>query len=158
MTNPYTAPSAGADNTSSEHDGITEVMTEALRGTKVWVKLMGVLLFIGAAFTLLGALAAFAMPAMMGAGKGAMPIGVMAFMALLYVAIALVYVFLGLYLLKYSGAIGRLLRDGRAASMEAALQAQQKFWRLAGIIALVVVVISVLGIIAAIVIPMVMRR
>lgn len=87
-----------------------------------------------------------------------MPIGVMAFMALLYVAIALVYVFLGLYLLKYSGAIGRLLRDGQAASMEAALQAQQKFWRLAGIIALVAVVISVLGIIAAIVIPMVMRR
>lgn len=56
-------------NTSSEHDGITEVMTEALRGTKVWVKLMGVLLFIGAAFTLLGALAAFAMPAMMGAAR-----------------------------------------------------------------------------------------
>jgi hypothetical protein len=158
MTNPYIAPSADADTASSGHGGVTEAMKEALRGTKGWVKLVGVLFFVGAVFTALGAVAAFAMPAMMGAGKGGMPMGAMAFMALLYVGIALVYVFLGLYLLNYSGAIGRLLVDGQAASMETALQSQQKFWRLAGIIALVMVVISVLGIVAAIAIPMFMRR
>ncbi len=136
---------------------ITVAMIEALRGTKRWVKLVGILMFIGAAFTVVGALMAMA-GAGMGVQKGAMPFGVLAFMALLYVGMALVYVYLGLHLIRYAGAIGRLVADGLGESMEAALWHQQKFWRLTGILMLVGMALAVLGIIAAIVIPIMASR
>ena len=40
--------------------------------------------------------------------------------------------------------------------MEAALHQQRKFWRLAGVLALIMIVVMVLGIIAAIAIPTLM--
>jgi hypothetical protein len=156
VTNPYTMPNAAENNTSNE--AVTTATLDALRGTKGWVKLVGILLLIGAAFTVLGALAVLVIPSMSGAGKAAMPMAVVGFMAVLYVGISIIYVLLGLYLLKYAGAINRLLIDRQVATMEAALQFQQKFWRLAGIITLIMLVISVLGIIAAVAIPMFARR
>lgn len=156
MTNPYTMPNAAENNTSN--GAVTTATLDALRGTKGWVKLVGILLFIGAAFTVLAALAMLVIPSMSGVGKAAMPMAVVGFMAVLYVGISIMYALLGLYLIRYAGAINRLLTDGQVATMEAALQFQQKFWRLAGIIALIMLVISVLGVIAAIAIPIFARR
>ena len=48
--------------------------------------------------------------------------------------------------------------DDQVNTLEAALQAQQKFWRLAGILVVVMLVVSVLGILVAIAIPMMMSR
>jgi hypothetical protein len=57
-----------------------------------------------------------------------------------------VYGALGFYLVKYSGAISRLIGDASSASMEIALQYQQKFWRLAGVMVLLFLLMFVIGI------------
>ncbi len=137
---------------------------EALRGTKGWVKLVGVLLFIGAGLTILGAVAMLAgaamggMGAMGGSKQGPAPFALMAVMCVFYLAFAAVYFFMGMYLFNYSNAIGRLLADDQVSTLETALQSQQKFWKLAGIIALVGVVLGIIGIIAAIAIPFFVTR
>ena len=156
MTNPYSAPTTNPDSTPSGSGAITSNMLDALRRTKGWVRLVGILLFIGATFTVFAALAMTLGAGMGGSARGA-PFAMLAGMALFYLLIAVIYVFLGLHLVKYAGAINRLLGDGQAESMEEALQHQQKFWRLAGIMALVVIGFGVLGIVAAIVIPMMAR-
>ena len=56
MTNQYAAPAANLDQQPSEASGITSTMLEALRKTKGWVMLIGILLFVGAVFSVLGAL------------------------------------------------------------------------------------------------------
>ncbi len=155
MTNQYAAPSANLDQQPSEASGITSEMLEALRKTKGWVMLVGILLFIGAIFMVLGALMMMFAGGMMGASN-AMPRGMMGAMSAFYLVIAVVYSALGFYLVKYSGAISRLLADGTSKSMESALQHQQKFWRLAGVIALVFLVVFVLGMAAAVLIPVLM--
>ena len=137
---------------------VTTGMIDALRGTKGWVKLVGILLFVAAAFTALGSLAAIAIPSMMGTGKGAMPMAGMVFLVVIYVGMAAIYVFLGLYLMRFASAIDRLLQSGQAEAMETALQNQRKFWRLAGILMLIGMGLAVLGILAAIAIPVLMGR
>ena len=143
----------------AESGAVTGPTKEALRGTKGWVKLVGIALYIGAAFTVLAmAMVIFGTGAMGGMKQGAMPFAMMIAMSGFYVVVAAIYIFLGMYLLNYSKAIGRLLIDDQVNTLEAALQAQQKFWRLAGILVVVMLVVSVLGILAAIAIPMMMSR
>jgi Family of unknown function (DUF5362) len=154
MANPYAPPLANVGDRAPGMDSITEEMISALRGTKRWVLLIGILMFLGAALTALGGIAALFGSAMMGAGvKGGLPTGVMIGMGAVYILLAVIYVFLGLYLVGYSSAIGRLVGSGQAGDMEAALQQQRKFWRLAGVMALIMMVFMLLGIVAAIAIP-----
>lgn len=155
MANPYAPPLANVGDRAPGMDSITEEMISALRGTKGWVLLIGILMFLGAALTAFGGIAALFGSAMMGAAgvKGGMPAGVMIGMGAVYILLAVIYVFLGLYLVGYSSAIGRLTGSGQAGDMEAALQQQRKFWRLAGVMVLIMMVFMVLGIVAAIAIP-----
>ncbi|HEX9391858.1 MAG TPA: DUF5362 family protein [Usitatibacteraceae bacterium] len=160
MTNPYAAPDAASDGLPAAGGAITGVMLDALRGTKGWVKLVGILMFIGAAFTVIAALAMTLGGAAMrgmGGGAGAAQLGMMVGMAGFYLLMAAIYVFLGLHLVRYAGAINRLLADGDGESMEDALQHQQKFWRLAGIMVLIGMGFAIIGMVAAIAIPMMMR-
>ncbi len=74
--------------------------------------------------------------------------------------LAVVYIILGLDMVRYAGAIMGLLVDGNAESMFEALQHQQKLWRLAGglgLIGVIFMVIALIGIVAAVVIPMMAR-
>ena len=87
-----------------------------------------------------------------------MPMAGMAFLVVIYVGMAAIYVFLGLYLMRFASAIDRLLQSGQAEAMETALQNQRKFWRLAGILMLIGMGLAVLGILAAIAIPVLMGR
>ena len=54
---------------------------------------------------------------------------------------ALIYFFVSLYLLRYAGAIKRAVTGLNVADVEAALEAQASFWKLAGIMTLVGVVL-----------------
>jgi hypothetical protein len=150
MTNQYAPPTSNLDALPNEGGGITSAMLEALRKTKGWVLLVGVMLFVLAAFTTLAALAMVFASSMMGAASTALPRGMSIAIGAFYFVFAFIYGALGFYLLKYSGAISRLTGDASSESMEVALQYQQKFWRLAGVIALLFVVIFVFGIIAGI--------
>jgi Family of unknown function (DUF5362) len=158
MSSQDTASGGFTGVTSSAHGEITDAMLDALRGTKGWVRLIGILAFIAAAFTVVAAIAMTVGTGMMGSRRGVPPAGVMALVGVIYLLGGVIYTFLGLYLVKYSGAIGRLMREGRVEAMEAALQYQRKFWRLAGIMSLVMLALVVLGIVAAISIPLFFSR
>jgi hypothetical protein len=157
MTNQYAPPTSNLDTLPNEGGGITSAMLEALRKTKGWVMLVGIMLFVAAAFTILAALVMIFAGSMLGASNtNSMPKGATAAMGAFYLVFAVVYSALGFYLVKYSGAISRLIGDASSASMEIALQYQQKFWRLAGFLMLLFLIFAVLGIAAAIAIPAMM--
>lgn len=153
MSDEYAPPRA--DLTSGPRGEVSAEMIESLRSTKPWVLLIGILLVIGAAFTLLGAVGM-----LLGAGAAAtqlqaqgMPAGLLIGMGVGYAIIGLINLAMAVYLLKYSSAIGRLVSSNDGVAMEQALEAQRKFWRLAGIIALTMIVLMVLGIVAGIMFP-----
>jgi Na+/melibiose symporter-like transporter len=155
MTNQYAPPSSNLDHLPNEGTGITNAMLEALRKTKGWVMLVGIMLFLAAAFTVFVALIMVFAGNMLGANN-TMPKGVSVAMGAFYLVFAVVYGMLGLYLVKYSSSISRLMVDGSSESMEIALQSQQKFWRLTGFLMLLFLIFAVLGIAAAIAIPAMM--
>jgi hypothetical protein len=157
-TNVYTPPAANVDDVHHGGGAITEGMLTALRGTKGWVLLFGILLFLGAAFMLVGGFGMIAGMGIIGAagGKDGPPAAFFAAFGVVYLIFAVIYGFLAYYLVQYSVSIGTLLRNVRTQDLETALNHQRKFWKLAGIMALIGIVFMVLGIIAAIAIPALM--
>jgi Family of unknown function (DUF5362) len=155
MTNPYAPPLANVADRAPGGGSITEEMISALRGTKGWVLLIGILMFIAAIFMGLGGVFMMFGSAMMGAAgmKDGAPAGMFIGIGAVYLLMTVIYVFMGIYLVKYSSAISRLIASGQSADMEAALEQQRKFWRLAGVLALIAIVFMVVGMLAAIAIP-----
>jgi len=153
MSSHYAPPRAAVADVELAGGNITGEMIEAMRGTKSWVMLIGILMFIAAAFTVLVAIMMmFGSAAMVGKGQSAPP-GVFLGIGIVYLVTAVIDLFLGLHLVKYASAIGRLLASGQSADMEDALNQQRKFWKLAGMLALIMIVVFVIGIVAAIAIP-----
>ena len=159
MTNPYASPEADLTKVSSGNEGVSEATMDALRNTKKWVRLVGVMLLVIAVITALGGVAMMFGLAMgsRASERASEAAGFMFGAGAMYICIAAVYGVLGLYLTKYASAITRLLEDGQVSSLENALQQQQKFWRLAGGLIAVLVSIMVIGIGAAIFIPLMQR-
>jgi hypothetical protein len=123
---------------------VSELSVEMLRQTRPWVMLMGVLCFIGSAFMLLGGLGMMAMGAIASAGaKSAAPMA----LGLIYIPLAGLYIYPGLKLTKYAGAIGRLLQSRASADLDAALEQQKSFWKFAGITTVVMIVLYIVFII-----------
>ena len=121
-----------------------------LRATKPWVRLISIMLWIAAAFTVLGALA------LVVGGVGAseqMPAGFAGVMGVFYGIFALVYIFLALFLGRYASGIKTLMAEPKAPNLEYALKAQRSFWALSGVLTLIGIGLAVIGIIAAIAIP-----
>lgn len=154
MSNRYAPPGAAVDNAGLGGSAISAEMIDALRGTKGWVLLIGILLFIAGAITVIAALGIGFSGWVAGRSlPNGPPAGVFLGMGAMYLIMAIIDILLGLYLVRYSSAIGRLLQNGDASEMEAALHAQRKFWKLASVLSLIMIVIFILGIIAAIAIP-----
>ena len=158
MIDAYSPPQSNVADHNIKVGAITEEMVNALRGTKGWVQLIGILMFIGAAFMVIGALGMIFGGAMMASGAPGMPQGMFTGVGVVYLVMSVVYIFPATYLVKYGSAIGRLVSDGRAEDMEAALQQQQKFWKFVGVLALVMIVLMVIGMVAAVALPMMMMR
>ena len=59
-------------------------------------------------------------------------------MAAVYLSMGLLYIFPGIFLVRYSAKINALLSSPTTAALEAALVAQKSFWKFVGISVLVV--------------------
>lgn len=156
MADDRVPPQGDVDDVAPSEQRITGEMIEALRGTKGWVLLFGVLSFIGAGFMVLGGVGMILGSAFMGATgapRGGPPPAAMATIGAVYLVLAAVYIFPGWLLIKYSSAIGRLVRSGQARDMEDALHQQRRFWRFLGVFMVVMVGLGIAGVIAAIAIP-----
>lgn len=114
-----------------------------LRQTKPWVQFIGVLFYIFAGLTLIGA---FGMLVAAGFGRGTG--GPDAWFFLIFVAVyfllAVMNVAMGLYLWRYGSGINRLVLYRRSMDLESALAAQKAFWRLVGIASITFIAIYLL--------------
>jgi len=157
MTNHYAAPQSDvSDVINTNTGGITQTVFEAMRGTKPWVLMISIVLMIGAVFLIFGAIGVL-FSATIGKVAAGPQAGVLLGIGAGYALMSVIYITLAVYLMKYGTAIGRLLQHAKVSDLEAALHSQRKFWKLAGILTALMIGLFVLGMLAAIMIPMFMR-
>ena len=73
-------------------------------------------------------------------------------MGVFYFVFAVLYLFLGIYLYKFASAVKRCVASASSEDVEQAMSQQRSFWKLAGILALIMVALSVLFIAGAFVV------
>jgi hypothetical protein len=143
-------PDPPMDAKVDQNKAILNYITNSLRGTRPWTRLLSILGFIGVAFTILAGIA-------MIVGRNLIPVSnpmpPMAFLGIVYMLTSVFYLIPAIWLSKYSSAITSFLKGSDAIQLGNAIAYQKSFWKFVGILALVSIVIAVLGIIAAILIP-----
>ena len=142
-SNVYAAPKAPLTGGGAPGD-ISEGILENLRRTRPWVLLIAVLLFIGAVFTVIAAIS-MAVVGTIGGQQAGLPAAMGIGMGVGYLVSGVIYLFLGIYLVKRSGL------SASSADVEEAIGHQRSFWRLTGILALFAILFMV-AIIASVVI------
>ena len=122
---------------------VTQGVLQQLAGTKPWVRFMAVLMFVGAGFMFLGAVGILiAGGAMAATGKTAgFSAGMMSGIAVIYGAVALIYIYPALKLWGYANQIAILLVSGRMLNLEGALNQQRAFWKFLGIMMIAIFVL-----------------
>jgi hypothetical protein len=146
----YAAPTA---NLAADSGNLADVL-KPLSDTKPWVRLCSILGFILTFFSVIGGIGVmFAGSAMDGATAG-MPVP-MSVLGVFYLVFAFFYFMPSLYLFKYASAIASAEVSHSSEDIATAVGYQKSFWKFVGIIALIITVIMVVGILAAIVLPMV---
>lgn len=112
---------------------------ELLTKTRTWVRLLGILAYLGAVFALAGGLFAFVSTMRMGTGAAA---GLVAL--LIYVLVAGFLAWLGALLNRYSSRITAVQTTRQGQALDQALDAQRALWKVIGILAAIGVVINAL--------------
>lgn len=140
----YEPPKSSPQPDSTE----TSHLLAPLNSTKPWVRLCSVVGFIFAFFMLIAGIGLF----FIGSDIPNMPFSG-AVIGVIYLLMALLYFMPSLYLFQYATAIGVAQATQSMADIANALNYQKSFWKFAGIMVLVMLVIFALGIAAAIIIP-----
>lgn len=156
-SNPYTSPSANLFGSTSGTfaEGVPQEAITQLQGTKPWVRLIGVIMWIAVALMMFGGVAVTlagvsgisqVTQGRAGGMDGAMVIGI----AVGYMIGALLYIYPTVKIWKYGSCIGRLVNSRSPEDLVAALNQQRSFWKFIGILVLITIVIYVLIIAAAV--------
>ncbi len=137
MSNPYQAPAASDPGQARDPHGlqVSARMLDALKGTHPWVRLLSVFMFVITAFMVLGSIGLFAAGALGDASYESLGLGVV------YLLMTMLYAVPAILLHRYASALGRLRYSDDAEDIEAALERQQSFWRIVGIMVLVMLVL-----------------
>ena len=85
-----------------------------------------------------------------GAGPGIAVIGV------LYACMGLIYLVPALHLWRYGKHIDGYLKDPQGIQLERALEAQRRFWKFIGILAVISILLGLVGGFLAVIIPSMM--
>ncbi len=149
MENPYPTINPSPEP-SSLRDGVFQKGTNSnglvasgaaqtsLYSSKGWVRLVSVLGFIYFAIMILMIFAMMSLLGQMGDGS-------MILVFLLMLAMTVVIFMLALRLSKYASSIGRMEVSRNPADLENAMIEQMKFWRIAGIMVIIVLVFTILA-------------
>ena len=133
---------------------LTDKIKNDLKATKPWVKLIAIFLFVSIGIMFIASAVMVITSLNMPDETSRIPLfGT----AAVYILMGILYFFPGFYLLKYASSIGTLLKDNSVSSLETAIGYQKSFWKFIGWMTLVSFVITLLGIVLAIFIPMLMR-
>jgi hypothetical protein len=144
------APHPPMDANVDKNRAILNYITNSLRATRPWTRLLSILGFIGGAFTILAGIG-------MIVGRNFIPVSDKMpppeFLGILYILTSVFYLVPSVWLSRYSSAISSFLKQSDAIQLAKAIAYQKSFWKFVGIMVLVLIAIVVLGIMAAILIP-----
>ena len=140
----------GPDGPVDKNRAILNYIKKSLRATRPWTRLLSVLGFIGTALIILAGIAMFVGKEFIPMSEKAPPL---AFMGIFYIVASVFYLVPSIWLSKYSSAITAFLNAGDALELGKAIAYQKSFWKFVGILALISIAVAVLGIVAAIMIP-----
>jgi len=130
---------------------ILNYIMKSLRATRPWTRLLSVLGFICTALTVLAGIAIIVGQDFIPLPKNAPP---MEFMGIFYILAGAFYLIPSIWLSKYSTAISSFLGGGDALELGKAIAYQKSFWKFVGILALVSIAVAVVGIVVAILVPL----
>ena len=135
QVNPYEAGQAHQQEYIDHSSSIpvTPVALGALIGTKFWVSLVGVVMLLMVAINVL---------AMLFTGANA-PVGGVLVAFIIPFIMVVVQVVLAVRLVQYGTAIGRLKSGGTSLDFERAMIVQTKFWKLFGIMCIVMIALMI---------------
>ncbi|VAW80045.1 hypothetical protein MNBD_GAMMA12-3259 [hydrothermal vent metagenome] len=148
MNSNYTPPQSDvvAENLSRE---VSNSVLASLGSTKPWALFIGIVIILVSLLTFIRLFSMMVLPVKMLALPGS--IGSLVFVMMLMTGLfGISLMLMGIYLIKYSSSIGRLLVSRDAGDLDSSILAQKKFWTLAGIVTLVAVILVVILIILAI--------
>lgn len=151
---PYAPSPAAIQPTEAASGSLSRGVVEQLLGTRPWVRVFSVLMFVGAGFMVLGGVIM-----LLGTGfatiansSEALPMGIMGLvMAVFYILIAAVYIYPALKLWKYANGISALSFSGSQADLEVALREQRRFWKFLGVAMIAMFALYAVGIVLFIV-------
>lgn len=146
MENPYAT--SGINPISQESgNSVEQGVLQALAGTKPWVKFCSIIGFIGTGLMVLAGLFMILAGFISGSRMGLAPMGLLGFA---YILIAAIYFIPSLKLWKYGSHIASLLTTNSISDLVAAMEAQRSFWKIVGILVLIVLILYVVFIAIAI--------
>ena len=128
-----------------------QAVAAQLGRTQPWVRFLAILGFVVAALMIVMGLLAGALGAVAGANGpgGRAELVVLLF---IYPLMGVLYIYPSLCLLRYANSIRTFLAAPAGSHLEAALDAQRAFWKFAGILAIISIVMTVLIFVLAIVV------
>ncbi len=138
MDNNHTPPKSNV--TAGTTGSVSNTTLNALNSTKPWVLLVGIVSLLGAALVSITAVTM-----LIAGSRAGMPNEMVAAMTVFYVIIGVVSAFFGIYLVRYSSSISRLMISREAGELETALMMQKSFWKLTGIITLISVILTIIA-------------
>jgi hypothetical protein len=147
--NPYQPPASAYADAAGADGAVSNRIVEALRKTKPWVSLVSISGFVFAGFSvLIGLVLVIAAPdEEFGVGLG---VGYLMWAFMTFAA--------ALPLHRYARGIRKLLHGGGMAELEHALEAQTRFWQLAGALTLISVLFIVVGLLLMIIFAATLAR
>ncbi len=141
------------DAPETPRDLVTPGMIDALKATKPWVRFLAILGFVLAGLMVLASLAMGAF-GIYQVTEERLEAWVLVGMAALYAVMGVVYIFPSRFLYRYASAIAEAAdANVKAAAIERALREQKSFWKFAGILTLVMLLLYIPAILIAIALP-----
>ena len=143
-------PPKARDTSVDKNKAVLNYIMNSLRATKPWTRLLSILGFIGTGLTVL-----MGIGIMVGGNLIPMPPEAppLAYLGIFYILTSVFYLVPSIWLSKYSSAIDSFLKGGDSVQLGNAMAYQKSFWKFVGILVLVFIIIAILGILAAILIP-----
>lgn len=123
---------------------LTPRALELLRQTRPWVQFIGLVLLVVSALVIAVAAVGGVLMVVQQEPAHAIPF-------VLYLVVALLYLFPGIYLRRYAARLRDALNLRDSGHLEAAMEAQKSFWRLVGVLTAIVVGLYALVIVFAVV-------
>jgi hypothetical protein len=145
--NPYASPTATIQGTPT--GTVPLPVIAELTGTRPWVRLISILMWIACALFLLSIVGNLIIglvtaSAMAGKGGGGIGFGLLLGMMLFFGITAVLIIYPTLKLSKYASSISRLAETRSFSDLTLALTEQRRFWKFYGIITLIYLIFAAL--------------